>query len=295
MYRAHSTVATPSWFSIIAALVAVMLWSAAPLLAALAHTSSPLQLTALTLLAGALATLPLSRSVPMARLSKGWQASVWLGIPLLIFGAVSSYFVGMRLAPAAEAALITYTWPVVFVLLSQWSRLRTLRLSGVIGALIAFSGAALLLLPQALNDGLGGAANGYALALLAACCWALYSWLGQTAPVALTPLLPRLLLVACAIAAAASLLVEGSPKALSSEALLAGIALGLGPYGIAMVAWDKALRLGQASIVGSLAYGVPILAAALLVVAGMSVLDWRLPCAAILVVVGCCSAGRRDG
>lgn len=292
MYPAHSTVVASPWYSIVAALVAVMLWSVAPLLAELAHTSSPLQLTALTLLAGALATLPLSRRVPMTMLSKGWQLSVWLGVPLLIFGAVSSYFIGMRLAPAAEAALITYTWPVLFVLLSQWSRFGKLRMAGVIGALIAFSGAALLLLPQALSGGLGGATSGYALALLAACCWALYSWLGQTAPLALTPLLPRLLLIACAIAAGASLLMEGSIEVPSSDALLAGIALGLGPYGIAMVAWDKALRLGQASIVGSLAYGVPILAAALLVAAGMSVLDWRLPCAAILVVIGCLKAGR---
>lgn len=291
MYPAHSTVVASPWYSIVAALVAVMLWSVAPLLAELAHTSSPLQLTALTLLAGALATLPLSRRVPVTMLSKGWQLSVWLGVPLLIFGAVSSYFIGMRLAPAAEAALITYTWPVLFVLLSQWSRFGKLRMTGVIGALIAFSGAALLLLPQALSGGFGGATTGYALALLAACCWALYSWLGQAAPLALTPLLPRLLLVACAIATSASLLMEGSIEVPSGDALLAGIALGLGPYGIAMVAWDKALRLGQASIVGSLAYGVPILAAALLVAAGVSVLDWRLPCAAMLVVVGCLKAG----
>lgn len=290
MYPAHSTVVASSWYSIAAALVAVMLWSVAPLLAELAHTSSPLQLTALTLLAGSLATLPLSRRVSMATLSKRWQLSVWLGIPLLIFGAVSSYFIGMRLAPAAEAALITYTWPVLFVLLSQWSRFGKLRMAGVTGALIAFSGAALLLLPQALSGGLGGAANGYMLALLAACCWALYSWLSQSAPIALTPLLPRLLLAACAISSSTSLLVEGSLEIPSSEALLAGIVLGLGPYGVAMIAWDKALRFGQASIVGSLAYGVPILAAALLVLAGMSALDWRLPCASILVVVGCLKA-----
>ena len=74
--------------------------------------------------------------------------------------------------------------------------------------------------------------------------------------------------------------------------LFAGIALGLGPYGVAMVAWDKALRWGHASLVGSLAYGVPVLAALLLVIAGMSVLDWRLPTAAVLVVVGCLKAGR---
>ena len=292
MHPIHSPVVISPKFSVCAALVAVTLWSIAPLLAEFARAAAPLQLTALTLLAGALTTLPLSRRVSVKTCSLGWQLSVWLGTPLLIVGAVSSYFIGMRLAPAAEAALITYTWPVLFVLLSQWSRWGRLRWASVAGALIAFSGAALLLLPQALNGSFGGAVSGYGLALLAAFCWALYSWLGQAAPVSLTPLLPRLLLVACAITCAASLLLESSAPLPRSEALLAGIALGLGPYGIAMVAWDKALRFGQASLVGSLAYGVPILAALLLVLAGVSVFDWRLPTAALLVVVGCLKASR---
>ncbi|WP_447555491.1 DMT family transporter [Vreelandella sp. EE22] len=280
------------WYGVGAALVAVVLWSVAPLLAEMAHTSTPLQLTALTLLAGALATLPLSRNTGMERLSRGWKVSVWVGVPLLIVGAVSSYFIGMRLAPAAEAALITYTWPVLFVLLSQYSRFKKLRIEGVIGALIAFAGTSILLLPQALDGGFNGELTGYGIALLSACCWAFYSWFGQTAPIALTPLLPRLLLIACAVATTASLTLENNLTLPSNEALLAGIALGLGPYGIAMVAWDKALRFGQSSLVGSLAYGVPVLAALLLVLAGMSVLDWRLPTAAALVVVGCLKAGR---
>ncbi|MGP9633198.1 DMT family transporter [Halomonas sp. AOP43-A1-21] len=292
MQRTHSPIVFPRWYSVGAALVAVILWSVAPLLAECAHTSSPLQLTALTLLAGAFATLPLSRRVNVTSCSLNWQLGIWVGIPLLILGAVSTYFIGMRLAPAAEAALITYTWPVLFVLLSQWSRFGRIRLAGIIGALIAFSGAAILLIPQAISNGLGGATLGYGLALLAACCWALYSWLSQAAPVSITPLLPRMLLIACAIATIASIGMEGQLVLPSSEALLAGVALGLGPYGVAMVAWDKALRWGHASLVGSLAYGVPILAGFLLVLAGVSVLDWRLPTAALLVVIGCLNAGR---
>lgn len=292
MHHVNPLVVFPRSYSVGAALVAVMLWSVAPLLADYARATPPLQLTALTLLAGALATLPLSRRVNVATCGRVWQLSIWLGIPLLIIGAVSTYFIGMRLAPAAEAALITYTWPVLFVLLSQWSRFGRLRIGGLVGALIAFAGAAVLLIPQASGGGTDTALTGYALALLAACCWALYSWLSQVAPVPLTPLLPRLLLIACVMAAAASALLEGQIALPSSEAVLTGMALGLGPYGIAMVAWDKALRWGHTSLVGSLAYGVPILAALLLVLAGMSTLDWRLPIAALLVVVGCLKASR---
>lgn len=275
-----------------AALIAVALWSSAPLLAEQARSVSPLSLTTLTLFAGALATLPLSRRTSTVHLNLGWCLSVWLGVPLLILGAVGSYFIGMRIAPAAEAALITYTWPVLFVLLSQWTRLGRIRLKSLTGALIAFSGAALLLAPQA--DAIAPLASlpGYGFALLAALCWALYSWLGQAAPIALTPQLPRLLLTAALMSGAATLWLEGGITLPDQTALAAGIALGLGPFGIAMVAWDKALRQGQASVVGSLAYGVPLLAAALLVIAGISPLDWRLPLAALLVIAGCVQASR---
>ena len=278
--------------SILAAVVAIALWATAPLLAEQARSASPLSLTTLTLLAGALATLPLGKSHAQRANSLGWRFSLWLGVPLLILGAVSSYFVGMRQAPASEAALITYTWPVLFVLLSQWTQLGRIRLRSLSGAMIAFAGAALLMLPEqgvAVND---ASLKGYGFAFLAACCWALYSWVGQASPIMLTPYLPRLLLIASLLSALASLALEGRLSVPSDSALWAGIALGLGPFGIAMVAWDKALRGGPSATIGSLAYGVPILAAALLVITGATPLNWQLPLAGLLVVSGCLQASR---
>lgn len=284
---------TQRYFSVAAALVAVFLWSAAPLLAEHARGLAPLPLAAFTLLAGALATLPLSRRRPTGHLSVHWRLAIWIGLPLLTTGAVSSYFIGMRLAPASDAALITYTWPVLFILLSQWLTFGRVRFASVLGAMIAFSGAALLMAPEAGNSGEGSLA-GYGFAALAAVCWALYSWLCQATPVSLSPLMPRILLIASVITAAAFLpFAEGHIALPDNTTLLAGLAIGLGPFGIAMVAWDKALRIGRASVVGSLAYGVPVLAAAFLVLAGMSVLDWRLPIAGALVVGGCLQASRR--
>ncbi|MYL25040.1 EamA family transporter [Halomonas alkaliantarctica] len=290
MQRTRFTAAR--YLGVPAALIAVTLWSSAPLLAEQARSVSALALTTLSLFAGALATLPLGRRAPALSCSLGGYLSVWLGVPLLILGAVGSYFIGMRIAPAAEAALVTYTWPVLFVLLSQWTRLGQVRLKSLSGALIAFGGAALLLTPQAGAGMADTSLLGYGFALLAALCWALYSWVGQVAPIALTPRLPRLLLIAASLSAAATLWLEGGIVLPGATALSAGIALGLGPFGIAMVAWDHALRRGQASVVGSLAYGVPLLAAALLVVVGISPLDWRLPLAALLVIIGCVQASR---
>lgn len=279
---------------IMPALLAVVLWSLAPLLVELAHSIPPLRLTALALLAGALGALPMSGRAGGLRvpLSWRWRGALYGLMPLLVLGAVGAYLGGLGMAPTAEAALITYTWPIMFVVLSQWTLRGCVPLSVLVGAVVAFSGAALLLAPGGSSGGLSGHLAGYLLALLAGCCWALYSWLGQAAPVPLAPLMPRLFLLASLIAGAASLLVEGRAVMPSDEALLAGLALGLGPYGVAMVAWDRALRCGHAGLVGSLAYGVPVLAALFLVVGGAATPDWRLPAAAVLVVLGCARASR---
>lgn len=284
----------PLFISIIAALFAVVLWAGAPLLVDLASSVPPFQLTAIALLSGAIAALPtsirtrrnLGRQQANAPISLKWKLAIYGLVPALILGAVGGYLTGVGMAPTAEAALITYTWPVMFIVMSQWLFHHRLPLPVLCGALIAFSGAAVLLSPEAGGAGFSQYMAGYALALMAGCCWALYSWVCQAAPVAIAPVMPSLFLLA-ALGAAIADVLSGSAFGLpSSLALVAGVALGVGPYGLAMVAWDLALRNGPAALVGSLAYGVPVLAATFLVIAGVAAPDWRLPLAALLVVVG---------
>ncbi len=270
-----------------AGLFAVVLWAAAPLLIDLATTIPPLRLTAITLLAGSLAALPLSLGKNFnAEIPPGFSWVIYALIPLLVLGAVGSYLVGLGMAPTAEGALITYTWPVLFVLISQWFTHK--RLSGPVlgGAAIAFGGAALLLAPDALSNGISGNMVGYAFALTAGCCWALYSWLCQNTPVTLTPFMPTIFMIAAMVAAVMGVVLEPEAAAFPYKGIAAGAALGLGPYGIAMVAWDVAIRNGPIGLVGSLAYGVPVLAAFFLVVAGFATPSWQLPVAALLVVLG---------
>jgi len=284
----------PLFISIIAALFAIVLWAGAPLLVDLASSVPPFQLTAIALLSGAIAALPtsirtrrnLGRQQAKAPISLKWKLAIYGLVPALILGAVGGYLTGVGMAPTAEAALITYTWPVMFIVMSQWLFHHRLPLPVLCGALIAFSGAAVLLSPEAGGAGFSQYMAGYALALMAGCCWALYSWVCQAAPVAIAPVMPSLFALA-ALGAAIADVLSGSAFGLPSGlALVAGVALGIGPYGLAMVAWDLALRNGPAALVGSLAYGVPVLAATFLVIAGVAAPDWRLPLAALLVVVG---------
>ncbi|MGM0536520.1 MAG: DMT family transporter [Pseudomonadota bacterium] len=281
------------WLGGSAAALAVVLWALVPLLVDRAGELPPLRLSALALLAGALGTLPMARGGRRrARLCGSHGVMVHVGVSLLVAGAVGACFASFSLAPPAEAALITYTWPVLFLLASRWLAQGNLPLATLGGALLAFSGAAVLVAPQVLAGGFSGAWGGYGLALVAALCWALYSLACQVPGWRLGERMPHLLLTASVMTGVASLVLEGVSELPSPWALLATAALGLGPYGIAMLAWDRAMRDPQAQRVGNLAHAVPVLATLFLVLAGVSEPDWRLPVAAVLVLAGSMTASR---
>ncbi|MDT0501414.1 MULTISPECIES: DMT family transporter [unclassified Halomonas] len=276
------------WLGGGAAALAVLLWALVPLLANQAGDLPPLRLSALALLAGALGTLPMARrrrhrDVPLRPVE---GVVVYLGVPLLTAGAVGACFAAFNRAPAEQVALILYTWPVLFLLASQWRALGRLPGNCLLGTSLAFSGAALLVGPQALSGGASGSWVGYLLAALGALCWALYSLAGQVAAWRLGDRMPHLLLIASLLTGGASLALEGTIALPARDTLVIVVALGLGPYGLAMLAWDRAMRDPLAHRVGNLAHGVPVVATLFLVLAGVSVPDWRLPLAAVLVVAG---------
>ncbi|MCE0731926.1 DMT family transporter [Halomonas sp. G15] len=292
LHRSHLT--HSPWLGGGAAALAVVLWALVPLLAAQAGELPPLRLSALALLAGALGTLPMARrrrhrDAPLRPLH---GVLVYLGVPLLITGAVGACFAAFTLAPAEEAALILYTWPVLFLLASQWLVLGRLSASSLIGAGLAFSGAALLVAPQALAGGVSGAWGGYLLAALGALCWALYSLAARVSAWRLGERMPHLLLIASVLTGSASLALEGIIALPSLEVLMVAVSLGLGPYGLAMLAWDRAMRDPLGHRVGNLAHAVPVLATLFLVLAGVATPDWRLPVASALVVAGSMAACR---
>ena len=138
----------PLYFSVFAALIAVVLWAGAPLLVDIASAVPPFRLATIALFSGAIAALPTAltkRKKTQARaaqvvLTVKWKVVIYGLVPALIFGAVACYLAGMGMAPAAEAALITYTWPILFIVLSQWLFHRRIPLSVILGASIAFCG-----------------------------------------------------------------------------------------------------------------------------------------------------------
>jgi len=106
-----------------------------------------------------------------------------------LFGYHLLYFTAFRLAPYAQTGLIAYLWPLFIVLLSgllPGERLRPLHL---IGAALAFGGAAVIVLGGGMGGG-PGAGAGLGLAFACALTWALYSvlsrWMGDVPTEAVT-------------------------------------------------------------------------------------------------------------
>jgi len=207
-----------------------------------------------------------------------------------LFGYHFLYFTALRLAPAAEAGLICYLWPLFIVLFSGLLPGETLRPGHVAGALLAFAGAALIV-----AGGIGavsGAMAGYAVAFVAALTWAGYS-LGSrrlagvpTEAVAVTCLATALL------SAFAHWGLETTRWPDSTGGWLAILALGLGPVGLAFYTWDIGVKGGDIQLLGTASYAAPLLSTLALVLAGMAPASLSLALAALVITGGAALAAR---
>lgn len=274
---------------VIAAMIAVLLWGTAPALVEIAHELPPLQLASLCLLAAAATTAPTQRR---AHGSAQAPAVVWLLAPPLITGAIAFYFAALQLAPPAHAALVTYTWPALFVVAAELAWRGRLGLGTCAGMTLAFAGAGLVLTGRA-ESGVGaGVWAGYACAIASGLCWAAFSFLGSRTARSLSPHMPRLFGLAVLWAAVGHGFLETTAWPVAPAVIGWVTLIGAGPYGLAFLAWDRALRLGPPATVGSLAYGVPIISGVLLVATGAAAAEWRLPVATLAVIGGCVIASR---
>lgn len=274
------------------ALAAIALWGTlATLGVELAHVP-PFLLTGLGLLAGSLIALPLSR----LRL-QAWKVP----LPTLLVGIYGLFgfhwllFLALRHAPAVEANLINYLWPLGMVVLAPLF-LPGVRLHGrhVMAALLGFAGAAIAIL------GRGGEASsagsgfqpGYLLALASAFVWASYSLLTRRVPAFPTAAVGSFALVSGLLSLACHALLEPATALSAGDVALIAL-LGLGPLGGAFFLWDAAIKCGDPRRIGLLAFITPLLSTALLLLSTGQALRWNIALAAALVV-GAAAWGSRQ-
>lgn len=261
---------------------ALTLWAFLAPLTRLAQPVPPLLLTALGLSAGGL--FGLAAVAARGRLRALRQGPLaWAHGLAGIGGYHALYFAALGSAPAVEANLLNYSWPLLIVLfagLIGGMRLGARRLAGVaMGA----AGAAVLLAGDARFP--AGAWLGFALALAAAVVWALYSVLAARLGAVPSEAVAGFCLAAGALAWLAHLALE-PPASLGARQWAVVALLGLGPTGAAFFLWDHGMKRGDPRLLGTLAYAVPVASTLLLVAIGDGELSARMLFAAALVSGG---------
>ncbi|MFE9425708.1 DMT family transporter [Kitasatospora sp. NPDC006697] len=268
--------------------LAVLLWAALALFTTLSGHVPPFQLIALAFAIGGLIGLP--RALRGGRPTGGasWRrlpAGAWvLGIGGL-FGYHFCYFLALRHAPAVQAGLIAYLWPLLIVLFSALLPGERLRWWHAAGALLGLGGTFLLVTGGQGVRFQGQFALGYAAAGVCAVVWSAYSVANRRYPEVPTDAVAFFCLATAGLAALCHLCFEHTVWPHGWQ-WLAVLALGLGPVGGAFYAWDHGTKHGDLRLLGTLSYFAPLLSTALLVLAGRAAASWATAAACALITGG---------
>ena len=207
-----------------------------------------------------------------------------------LFGYHFLYFTAFRLSPKAETGLIAYLWPLFIVLFSGLLPGEQLRAPHVLGALIAFAGAGVIVLGR--GDEAGGSALGMTLAFVCALTWAGYSVLSRRLGAVPTESVTVFCLATAALSVVAHLALETTVWPESPLSWAAVLALGVGPVGAAFFTWDIGMKRGDIQLLGVGSYAAPLLSTLALVAAGIAKPTWTIALAAVLITGGAALAAK---
>jgi drug/metabolite transporter (DMT)-like permease len=269
---------------------AILMWSLLALLTIGSAPVPPFQLNAICFAIGGAIGLAWTVRNGLATLrAVSWRVYAFGTIGL--FGYHFLYFTAFRIAPAAETGLIAYLWPLFIVLFSGILPGERLTARHVLGALIAFAGAALIVL----GGGQGGATSalGFALAFACALTWAAYSVLSRRLGQVPTESVTVYCLATAALSVAAHLALEETVWPATGTGWLAVLLLGLGPVGAAFFTWDVGMKKGDIQLLGVASYAAPLLSTLALVAAGIAQGSLTILAAAVLIASGAALAARR--
>lgn len=267
--------------------IAVLLWATLALFTASTGAVPPFQLMAMTFaIAFGFAALKWLRDAAVqgksafAFMKQPWP--VWaIGIGGLFLYHLF-YFVALDNAPAVEASLIAYLWPLLIVLFSALLPGEKLYWQHVAGALIGMAGAGLLILARDSGDSSEPAGNvlGYGAALACAFTWSIYSVLSRRFGSAPTELVGAFCGVTALLGFLCHLMVETTVWPVDAWQWLAILALGLGPVGAAFFVWDYGVKKGDIKALGAISYASPLISTLLLIATGKA-------SASLAVLLGC--------
>lgn len=272
-------------------LMTILMWAFLATLTAASGRMPPFQLTAIGFGLGSLPGLALMVAQPARFKALRQPFKVWLvGIGGL-FGYHLLYFTALRSAPAVEATLVNYLWPLLIVVGSALLPGERLGWHHLVGAAIGLAGTVLVVAGGnvAFNPAY---LPGYGAALVAAVTWAAYSLLSRRFGAVPTDAVTGFCLATAILSACCHLALETTVWPETSFQWVMVVALGLLPLGLAFYTWDFGVKNGDIQVLGAASYATPILSTLILLAAGYGEPGWRLVIACLLVTGGAILASK---
>lgn len=270
---------------------AILMWSFLALMTAASGTMPPFQLSAITFAIGSLPGILLFIARP-ARLKELRQPpKVWLAGVGGLFGYHFLYFTALRNAPAVEAGLIAYLWPLFIVVGSALLPGEKLGWHHIVGALAGLAGTVLII-------GKNGFAFdpayslGYFTAFLCAFTWAGYSLISRKFEKVSTDVVTGFCLATSILSLFCHLALETTVWPDTASQWAAVVGLGLLPVGLAFYVWDYGVKNGDIQILGASSYAAPLLSTLILIIFGFGEVSVRIGLSCLLITGGAVLAAR---
>jgi drug/metabolite transporter (DMT)-like permease len=271
---------------------AVAMWALLALLTDASGKVPPFLLSAMTFAIGTLVGLLVRTLVPKPTEPARIPPIVWLiGIGGL-FGYHFFYFTALRNAPAVEASLIAYLWPLLIVLGSALMPGERLRWNHVAGALLGLAGTVLIVTK---GGGLSFESRyvfGYMMAAVCALLWSSYSLLSRRFAEVPTGIVTWFCAATSALSLLCHFLLEQTVLPSGIGQWLAVIGLGLMPVGAAFYAWDFGVKRGNIQVLGAASYAAPLLSTLVLIATGFAQPTLNVIGACVLITAGAVLAAR---
>lgn len=272
---------------------AILMWALLALFTAASGDVPPFQMNAMCFAVGAsLGVIAILRD-PSRLKSLRQPLPVWaLGV-IGLFGYHFLYFTALRNAPAVEAGLIAYLWPLLIVVGSALLPGERLGWHHVVGALMGLAGTVLILTSRG-DAAIEGSGNpiGYIAAFLCAFTWSGYSLLSRRYGSVPTDVVTGFCAVTAVLSLVAHLALETTVWPDGLVQWLAVLGLGLGPVGAAFYAWDHGVKHGDIQVLGASSYAAPLLSTLILIAFGFGKATPAILAACLLITGGAALAAK---
>ncbi|GAA3091282.1 EamA family transporter [Rhizobium viscosum] len=264
---------------------AILMWSFLALFTAASGKMPPFQLSAICFAIGSIPGILVLTLNPSRIALLKQPAKVWITGIAGLFGYHFLYFTALRNAPAVEAGLIAYLWPLLIVVGSALLPGERLRWYHIVGALAGLSGTFMIVGRNGVDFD-GAYAVGYGAAFLCAFTWSGYSLLTRRFDAVSTDVVTGFCLATSVLSLLCHLGLETTVWPETGFEWIAVVGLGLFPVGAAFYAWDHGVKNGDIQILGAASYAAPLLSTLILTVFGIAEPSWRIALACLLITGG---------